>query len=375
MKKKIKVLLMIIVLCFPFFTVQAKEKENLVEEKTEEVVIVENGDYKAGDNLTTEGNFLGSVFYAGNNVTSKSIVDGIGFLAGNNVTIEGEKEYLAAAGNTVFLNGKVLDDAFVIGNSVHISGIIERDLYVAASTVIVNGTIGRNVRIIASEVTLKGSVVGNIEINASVINIEDTTTISGTLKYNKDALIEQGEKASINSIVEYEVENNITTSEIIKNSIYSFLTSYANLLIVALVITYLFPKLFISIKKDYGKIKLDDCVRLFIKGLLALIGIPSLALILLMSNVGISLGAIILVMYFILSYISVIISGYLLGYFIWKKILKKESNQYIQLLIGIAVIKILEWVPYIGMIVSIISLFVGLGIIIEKIIFKPKELK
>lgn len=366
--KKVKKILFFILLCIPIFLVQAEEADLTSQPNSEaEMVVVQNADFKAGDTVDAEGNFLGSVFYAGNNVTSSSIVDGIGFLAGNNVTIEGEKEYLITAGNNIYVNGVIKKDAIIAGNIVHISGDIGRDTYIAASTVVISGNIERNVKIYASEVTIKGNIQGNVDICAGMITIENGTVITGSLKYNDDAEVNSAENITIGDIQMYTIENSQTASEYFKSLIYSFLTSYANLLIVALVLTYFLPKLFVGLKEEYTKVKVDDYFKWFLKGAVFIIMIPILALFLLLSSVGVSFGLILLVLYIILCYLSIIVTGYLVGHFIFCKLLKKENNHYLNLLVGIAVIKILEFIPYVGSFISVISLFVGLGIALEKI--------
>ena len=84
-----------------------------------------------------------------------------------------------------------------------------------------------------------------------------------------------------------------------------------------------------------------------------------------------SLGIILIPIYLILAYISIIFTGYILGEYIFTKLFKKESNIYIEVLIGVAVIKLLELVPFLGDIISMLSLFIGIGIIVE-LVFRKK---
>lgn len=365
--KNIKKFLLLFLLCVPCVFVQAEEVDKSSPSK-EDIVIVEDADFKASDTLTTEGNFLGSVFYAGNNITSNSVVDGIGFLAGNNVTIEGEKEYLITAGNNIYVNGIIKKDAVIAGSTIHISGNIKRDVYIAGSSVVISGTIDRNVKIYASEITIKGNIKGTLEVNAGVINLEDTAVIEGYIKHNNNAVLNKSDNAVIGEVKLYTVVEQQPLGEYIKNVVYDLLTSYANLLIVALVLTYFLPKVFTMLKNEYSKIKVDTYFSLFAKGILFIIIVPVLAMFLLLSSVGLSLGVILLAIYFVLSYLSIILTGYLLGNLVLCKLLKKENNHYLNLLIGIAIIKILELIPFIGSFISITSLFIGLGIVSERIL-------
>lgn len=368
--KNIKKFLFVLLLCMPLVFVNAKEEE--LNTLPEEIPVIEDADYKAGDTVTTEGKFFGSAFYAGNNITSNSIIDGIGFLAGNNVTIEGEQDYLITAGNNITVNGEIKRDAIIAGNTINITGNIKRDTIIAGASVTISGNVDRNVKIYASEITIKGSIKGNVEVNAGIINIEETAVIEGYLKHNDNATINKKEGSTVGEIKLYTVRKNQEFKVVLKNTIYNFLTSYANLLIVALVLTYLLPRTFTMLKTEYTKIKADDYLKLFAKGMLFLVMLPFLSMILLLSSVGFALGLIVLALYFILAYISIIFTGYLVGEVIGNKIFKKDNNKYLNLLVGIFVIKLLELIPIIGSVISILSLFVGLGIIVEKLIIKKK---
>lgn len=371
--KNIKKVLITILLFIPLI-VGATEVEqiDIVEDNDNQEEVFNKADYQVDETLNTEGNFLGSVYYVGNNITSNSVSQGIGFLAGNNVNIGGIKDYVISAGNNVIVEGEVINDVIIAGNTVRITGKIGRDVIIAGSSVIISGEISRDAKIVASEVTIKGTIKGNLDLSASIINIEEGTTIEGYLNYNDNALIEKSDNIVIKEIKTYTTDSNEDISVTIKNSIYDLLNNYINLLIVALVMTYLLPNIFITLKDKYSNLKLDNYVKLFGKGFLFLIGIPFLALVLLWSSVAFNLSFIFIALYIILLYITVILTGYIVGNILLTKVFKKDENKYFALLLGIAVIKLLELVPFIGSLVSIISLFIGLGIIVENVLIKKR---
>ena len=374
--KNIKKFLFIVFLCMPLMFVNAEEKDFVTPDMENNTEIVEQNnfaDYKADETLNTEGNFFGSVFYAGNTVTSNSNAKGIGFLAGNNVTINGTKDYLISAGNNVLVDGTIVNDAIIAGNTVRISGKVGRDVIIAASNVVISGEIERDVKIYASEVTIKGTIKGNVDISSSIVNVEETAVVNGYLNLNSDATMNKSDKAQLGEVKTYTVKTNVDFSVTVKDIIYGLLRSYLNILIVALVMTYLLPNIFTTLKDKYTSLKTEDYFKLFGKGLLFLIGIPMIAITLLLSSVAVSLSFILIAFYFILSYITIIFTGYIVGNIIWTKLFKKEENKYIALLIGVAVIKVVELVPIVGPLVSVASLFIGLGIIVENILNKKNK--
>ena len=352
---KIKILLMTMLICLPLYCVKAEEQI---------ITPIEDSSFQTNETLDVKENILGNAFYFGNNVISNSTISGIGFIAGNNVTIEGKKEYLFAAGNNLYIKGNIEDDAFLAGNMVDISGNINRDLYIASSIVNIRGNIGRKVRIYASEVILDGIFGENIEICATKIIIKEQAIIHGVLKYNADAVIEISEKATIGKIETYETKKEENIGLILRDNFLNFLSSYANLLVIALVIIYLVPKLFEKIKENYGNNLMHNYFKLFMKGLIFMIGVPFLIILLLSTYISTSLAIILIPFYIIMVYISTIFTGYLVGYFLLK-VLKKEYNIYTTILLGVAVVKLLEFIPYLGIFISMISLFVGLGMMID----------
>ena len=120
----------------------------------------------------------------------------------------------------------------------------------------------------------------------------------------------------------------------------------------------------IIFKKQFEKLKKEDLsfenvAKKVGLGFLLLIVAPIVALILMCSIIGIPLSFILLALYIMLIYISIIPSGYFIAYKLLNKTIK---NEYLLLAIGILGIKLLELVPYIGVFAALISLCFGMWI-------------
>ena len=80
-------------------------------------------------------------------------------------------------------------------------------------------------------------------------------------------------------------------------------------------------------------------------------------------------------MYGIMIYLTNVFVGYLLGDVLIRKVFNKtDVNNYLAILLGIVIIELLKVVPFVGALVSIITLCLGLGII-KKILISKKEVK
>ena len=59
------------------------------------------------------------------------------------------------------------------------------------------------------------------------------------------------------------------------------------------------------------------------------------------------------------------ITGYIIGSLIWDKLIKKENKIYLSGIIGIVLLYLLKIIPYIGIIITFISVMIGVGTIIS----------
>ena len=117
----------------------------------------------------------------------------------------------------------------------------------------------------------------------------------------------------------------------------------------------LFKKRFEKLEKEEFSIK--NIAAKTGLGFLVLITVPIAVVIALCSLVGMPLALIVLALYIILIYISIIPSGYYIAY---KLLNKKIKNEYLLLSIGVLGIKVLEFIPIIGGFIVLISLCFGM---------------
>ena len=106
-------------------------------------------------------------------------------------------------------------------------------------------------------------------------------------------------------------------------------------------------------------------------GTLSLILIPVIFILLLTITFCIPLAILLLILYVLAIWLSSIFTGYLLGYVIWTKLMKKENNPLLTGLIGIVVLNLLGIIPYIGILITVISVMIGIGVILQQ--FKRNE--
>jgi len=294
--------------------------------------------------------------------------DGIGFIAGSNVTVSSNIQYGALAGSNLYFKGVINKDLFALGSSIDISGSVYRDAYVAGTTVKVSGTIEGNLYVYASELILseEAKINGNLKFYGTSFKTNGGF-IGGVLSYYED----------IEYIGDTKYEENIMASNTEEFNILNYLKSICLNLLKSLFIFFLiaftFPKLLKKMRSNYDINNVTNVLALCGSGLMYMFIIPFVASMLLISSIGFSAGIIIMILSGIIIYLSTLFFGYLLGNVILKRILKKEHNDYLSGLIGITLITVLSYIPYIGGFVSIIGMFAGFSVIVKMVINKENR--
>lgn len=340
MKNKIKLLL--VLLLFVVTPVFATSNDLVVAENS--VKVEEDKD--------------GTAFMVGNDVTAKGRVDGISFIAGNSVEVNNQSDYLFSAGSDVKIENASFKDGFVAGATVEITDSnIQRDLYIAGSTVRLSSTIGRDAKIAGSKVIVTGVVNNDLTIAASTIEIKDGAEVKGTLYYSEDAEITISPNAKINKKVATEVTK-FTILDSFKSKLFGNLFSFANMLVLGLLLMLLVPKIFERIS-SFGKESIFTNLGI---GLLSLIAIPVATVLLLVTVVGISSSILLLDFFVVAIYLSTLFSSYYIGNILFGKSIK---SKYLILIISLLLIYVLRFIPFVNIIVSICSLGIGLGLAIR----------
>ena len=337
MKKKILMLLIVIA---SVFTIQVNARQFYTSEK----VIIK-------DHQET------SVFAAGDEVKTKSFIDGSTFIAGLDVEISSSQDVLFVAGEEIKIKGAYTKDAFLAGTEIEIETSEIRDLFAFAEDIEIKSPISHNAYVAGTKVLIDSEIMGNLNIAAEKIVITENAKINGTLNYPENARITISDEAVIKNSKTYtaDEEEQITTNVMTK--IEDLMISYISILLVGFIMLTLFKKIFEKIEKE--ELSINNVAKKTALGLVTLIVVPVIVAIGLISLVGIPMSLILLALYIIAIYVSIIPSGY----FFASKLLKdKIKNEHALLAIGVAVIKLLEFVPVIGGIVVFISLCLGLNL-------------
>lgn len=306
-----------------------------------------------------------SYFLAGNQVISEDKVNGLSAFAGNIVEFKGESEYGALAGNIVKVTGSIKKDLFVAGKTIEISNDakVGRDFYGIASSLTVEGALNGNAFISGQTIVLHGTTIsGNLTIAAEKIVVEDGAKISGTFKYNDSAEVTGLDKLSYETVETYalDIKQGPTLSAIETTAIFFLAKLLATIIFVAICSKFS--------KRLIDEFELKNSWKDLALGLGLVIGTPIAIVFTMITVIGLPIGLIALGFYVLFVYFSTSAAGGVLGDTIAKKLFKKEKMHIIlKYAIGLTLITLLGFIPYIGGLITSIASCFGFGYIVHKV--------
>lgn len=308
---------------------------------------------------------------AGNNIKHESPVsNGLLLAAGNTLQLNSETEYGFIFGNTIDFTGHSKRDLFMAGNVITLNREAEigRDVFAAGNELIVDTDINGDLAVSAEKVIIKDSKIGgNVNLDVVEIIFDGKVEIAGALTYNDNAEVTGLENASYNSIEAYHVVE-VNQAALVMAAIYGKILSVASLFIVMAVLGAVYHNLHnkIAEQSDANRTGMN-----LVAGLVALVVVPIISLLLIMTVVGAPLAIILLALYVVMIYLSQGFAGVWLGHLIIEKAFKSKANIYAEAFVGILILGALALVPYLGVATGFLGLVLGLGLIMQCV--KPRK--
>ena len=358
---KILMILFISVIVFPSISITSasefKSGDKLVIMKDE---VVNDDLYFAGNSITVDGVINGDLIAAGSEIKVTGTINGGVIAAGGSIIVTGNvTNDIKAAGGEVRIGGDVGDNVLVFtGNLVlEKNARIARDLTLGAGTATIDGTVNGNINGGASDVEMNGATKGNVTVNISNnLKISPGATIGGNLEYTAPR---PGEISGIVSGTTTYKETPVRREDFMSR-LPGEIIGYLWLLLIGIISLILAPEL---TQKNSDSISVNPLKNL-LWGLLFLIVTPIVAVLLLITIIGIPLSLILLVIYIILVYISRIYIGLWVGQYVLGKLKQETRSRVLAMALGLIIVVIGINLPIIGGFIHFIIILLGLGAII-----------
>lgn len=348
-------------------TAATTEGDDVVESTTEPTLI-RGSKILQGEDVTVDDNISGNLLVIADSVTINSQIEGDAFVIAKKLTLS-ETGYiinnLFVLSDDVFING-VSNNLYISGKNVTIeNGFIYNDLFVNCENLNIHGSVGRN-------------VVSKFD-NISFYTDSLVGLVSGNFTYYA--------KEDVEIPSEY-VQGTVERKDIPSAGFQDYLVLLGSLLVLTLVIWGLSKWLSPKFIDNSSKLLCAKKGAIALGGIIGLIGLPIVAFVLLLIGITSSVGVVLLLLYLILIFIAKPVFIVAISQFISEKL---KMNKTIASLGVLILTGIVLWaiclIPYVGFVISIITIIIGIGILsanlltiksnvdLDKLIDRNKEKK
>ncbi len=314
----------------------------------------------------------GDLFITGSVIKINGVVTGDLFFGCGTMTVNGEiKGDIIGMSQSFTLNGTANDDIRVWSQVIVINGSVEKSLSAFGEDVVISeqGKIKRDVFLGCKEARLEGDVFGKLKGGAE--NLQIFGTIGKQVKFDAKNIILHPEskikddfkyrakklEAKPGSEIEGETVKLPYKKAKSKWQRWSFYFFKVLFLIGTIIVGLLIMKFLPGLTKKTTQ-QIQSIWQSLGIGFLVLICLPVAAIIVSITIIGVPLAVILFVFYFLFLFLGKIFVSLVFG----QKVLKlKENHSYSALILGLLIFTILFSVPYIGWLIKLLVVIVGLG--------------
>ncbi|MDQ4044426.1 MAG: polymer-forming cytoskeletal protein [Chloroflexota bacterium] len=356
------IILLVTTIAIPIWTSAASFRTD-VDVTIPEVEIVEEDLFAAGDTFVLEGTSEHGVFAGARSVDIDGTVEGSLNVVGGATSISGVIAHsVRVIGGVVNVSGTVGGDLVVFGGSTTITNTatVEGDVQVYGGMLTVDGTVGDDAIGSVGVLEIDGDIGGDVRADVERLDLGDEADIAGELIYVSPGEGEIAPGAEVAGEIERLSVAPWGMESGAQARFFSPLVRTVWLLITGAFVIATAPRLATALNET-----LERPLPAIIAGLLALVGVPVLAILLLTTVVGIPLGLLLLVTYIVALYVSQVVVGLRIGAWLlphhWAD--GSRGHLLLSMTIGVLLLSTLHIVPvpFIGSVVSSLVAVVGLG--------------
>lgn len=329
-------------------------------------VETKNGDvYQTGDEIELKDSINGNVFIKANTLTVSGQIGGDLFVIANKVNLDGAQIY----GNV-----------FVIASEVTLNGLIY-DMYGICQTLNVpyNGTVYRDLKVVCQDATINGVVGGSLNITSSGnLKLDSDCVIYKDLNYSHSGEIEIKDGMVQGKVNFSNISESVTTTKMdnFVSGVMSFVFTLVFTLVIWLLMTYTAPK-FTEKVEIVGKNRPGMSI---LTGFLGLIIVPTVAILLLISIIGIPVSFALIALYCLVISITFTLTTVSLANILATKVpFLAKAKKILAVIIVALVLWLLTLIPFVKALALIVILLYGFGVftlaILNKTEKKPKKEK
>lgn len=292
------------------------------------------------------GRINGSLTMLAGRTSVRADIDGSVHVAGGDVTIHGNVggDLVVAGGNVSLKSGSIVSgDVIVAGGKVRLDGTVRGTVYGSAVNILHSGT-----------------VEGDMQLQTSRLVLDDGARVSGDLRYQSSIDGKIAGSAQVMGLTERTNATPWTGVGADAMSPFGSLLKLTWSLLAGAVVIAAMPRLTSRVAEHASQLLQPAAV-----GVLSLFLIPVVALLLIVTVIGIPIGVFLLMLLPIALYLSQVFVGLTIGRFLMPRSWRDGSRGFLLLAmtLGVLIIAVLRMlpVPFIGPVITAIVTFWGLG--------------
>ena len=310
-----------------------------------------------GGNIEVNGTIDGDLFVAGQSLTVNGTVNGSIFLTGQYLTINGEVENnIYGAGQGFKVQSQTNGNIFIVGQNVSIdeNAVIERDAFIGATTIYHNGVVNGDFQSSSNSLIVGGKITGNLKYSSqNQASLLDTSEIVGETNWQK-----------METVPTEDTKQFFTTA-----LLFQVLWSIGAALIVWLLVRWVQPTFWAQLA---DQIMLHPLKTLGF-GTLGVVFLPIVAILLMVTIIGIPLSLILLAFYGVALYISKIILSVYLSRFVQNRLNGSNTQAFWLFLLALVLLTGLGALPIVGLVIRLLTISLGVGAIAFALLDKQTQ--
>ncbi len=336
--------------------------------------------YIAGGNVRPAAPVKGDLYAAGGRVTVEQAVAGDATLAGGAVTVRAPVgDDLRAAGGDINIESTVGGELFASGGNITLSNaaVVADAVTLYAGNVNIEGKINGPLKVYAQKIVLNGEVTRDVELNAEQIELGSRAKLGGTLRYSSDAQFKTAEGVVIGgAVTRGEAMNGRPDTHRDREwhgqmmgsgsgwagTIAGTLASFVAMLAAAA----LFLLVFTGFSRRASTRMLATPWPALAAGVAVLLGTPLLAMLLLITLIGIPLGMVLMMLFPLMLLMGWVVGVFSIAQRVQRAIQKDASSGSSASMIGffaltLLLLLLLGSVPFIGFLILLAIMLLGTG--------------
>lgn len=326
--------------------------------------------FAAGDQVIIEGTVNGDAYVAGGIVEVNGTINGDLLVAGGQVTVSGKvSDDIRAGGGSLRFDGKVGKNITAAGGSITFGKAAETggNILAAGGSIQLGGKIEGSARIAAGDFSVSGNVGKDVDFVGENFSVLEGARINGNLNVRmEDTSLAEVAAGTVRGSVNFAEAEWRPHRKILgfQPAHFWFKIFWAlSLLATGLVCVLVFPKQFSGV----GTNIFYSPGKSFVWGVVTLIGLPVVAILLCLTVIGIPLALFTGVAFLWLAYLSQLGFGVVLGQSAFGGFHLDQSGWwglFWKFAVGLLIVQILTFVPYLRTLVIVAGLLFGVGAIV-----------